>query len=47
MGNTSVTVLNCEADTWKIVTYNDMQHLENDQVEAGLARERPDDAEQL
>jgi probable phosphoglycerate mutase len=47
LGNTSVTVLHCESDTWKIVTYNDMQHLENDQVEAGLAREIPDDAEQL
>jgi probable phosphoglycerate mutase len=46
IGNTAVTILRCEPDRWQVITYNDMQHLENLDGEQNLISLPPDDAEQ-
>ncbi len=44
IGNSSISILHCDANRWEIVSYNDMHHLQDLQVE--LVSAPPDDAEQ-
>jgi probable phosphoglycerate mutase len=45
IGNTAITVLHCEADHWRVVAYNTMEHLEQAATQTDLVSFPPDDAE--
>lgn len=44
IGNTSITIIHCQADSWQIMSCNDMHHLQD--LEPDLVSAPPDDAEQ-